>query len=133
MFITVIRKIHLHLPVPLHTQVSLKQTVSCPSLHQVDLQSPTVAQRSENTKDDNKLNGANVSFGTIEASKYSIVSSLALCFATIHPEFYVQNQYKSFLPDETNKEKRSSCFIIFNNKVVIIIHYIDIMTYLDVN
>ena len=51
---------------PLHTQVSLKQNVSCPSLHQVDLKSLTVAQRSENTKDDNILNGANVSCGTIE-------------------------------------------------------------------
>ena len=70
-----------------------------------------------------------------QTSKYGIVRSLALCFATIHPEIYkIAKQYKSFLPDETNKAKRRSwsCFIMFNNKVVIIIHYIDIMTYLDV-
>ena len=44
-----------------------------------------------------------------------------------------QNQSESFLPDETNKAKRRSCFIMFNNKVVTIIHCIEIMTYLDVN
>ena len=124
----------------MHTQVSLKQNVSCVSLHQVDLQSLTVAQRSENTKDDNKLNGANVSCGTIEEifSKYLSIAllALALCFATIHPEIYkIAKQYKSFLPDETNKSKRRSwsCFIMFNNKVITIIHYIEIMTNLDVN